>query len=428
MTFPFLLTALLLLPAKGDDWPHWRGKHADGTWREDGIVDELPDEIPAKWRAPIGAGYTGPTVADGRVYVMDRIEEPAERERIHCFAWEDGSPLWTHEYPCTYTISYKAGPRCSVTVHDGLAYGLGAMGLLHCLDAATGEVRWSVDLDAEFQIDMPRWGIAASPVVEGDLLIVPTSGTDGYLAAFDRRSGEERWRALEDRGNYSTPMVIDHAGRRVLVLVTADRIVGVAPESGDLLWEHPFKPRNWPIVAASPVLHEDMIFVTGFYDGALLLQLDPDELAVTELWRRRGPNELRTDGIHSTISTPLLRDGHLYGVDSYGQLRCLDLTDGSRVWEDLTAVPKARWSNIHFVQNGERTWMFNERGELILADLTPDGFREIDRGLLIRPTRGQLNQRDGVCWSHPAFAYRHVFVRNDEELICAGLSADATAR
>ena len=123
------------------------------------------------------------------------------------------------------------------------------------------------------------------------------------------------------------------------------------------------------------------------------------------------------------MSTPIIRDGHIYGVDSYGELRCLRLSDGARVWEDLTAVPRARWATIHFVQNGARTWMFNERGELILAELSPAGFRELDRARLIAPTLGQLNRREGVCWSHPAFAYQHVFARNDEELVCANLSA-----
>jgi outer membrane protein assembly factor BamB len=178
-----------------------------------------------------------------------------------------------------------------------------------------------------------------------------------------------------------------------------------------------------PLGVASPVLYEDMLFLSGFYDGSLLLRVDPDELRVEELWRRRGANERRTDSLHTIISTPLVRGGHVYGVDSYGEFRCLDLKDGERVWEDRTAVPRARWATIHFVQNGERTWMFNDRGELILAELSPGGFRELDRTFLIRPTRGQLNRRDGVAWSHPAFAYRHVFARNDEELVCADLSA-----
>jgi len=101
----------------------------------------------------------------------------------------------------------------------------------------------------------------------------------------------------------------------------------------------------------------------------------------------------------------------------------LKASNGDRVWEDLTATPKARWSNIHFVQNADRTWMFNERGELIIAKLSPQGFQEISRTKLIEPTNYQLNQRGGVCWSHPAFANRHVFVRNDKEIVCASLEA-----
>jgi outer membrane protein assembly factor BamB len=243
------------------------------------------------------------------------------------------------------------------------------------------------------------------------------------LIAFDKKTGEERWKALPDRGNYSAPIVIDQAGRRVLVILTGDRVVGADPASGSQFWEHPFPPRNMPLAVPSPVFSQGRLFFAGFYDGSLLLRVDPDELAVEEIWRRRGRNELSTDGLHSTISTPLLRDGHIYGVDSYGELRCLDVETGERVWEDLTAVPKARWSTIHFVQNEDRTWMFNERGELIIAELSPAGFREIDRAQLIVPTLGQLGQRDGVCWTHPAFAYRHVFVRNDEELVCFDLSA-----
>jgi outer membrane protein assembly factor BamB len=409
-----------------DDWPQWRGPRRDGTWTETDLVEAFEaEQLPLRWRAPIGSGYSGPVVADGRVLVMDRVTEPSGLERVHAFDWETGEKLWTHAYECSYSgISYTDGPRCSVLVHSGRAYSLGAVGHLFCLDAESGEVLWSHDLRSEYELRMPTWGIAAAPIVEGGLLIVPACGAeDAYLVAFDLESGEESWSALSDRGNYSAPIVIDQAGRRVLVCRSGDRVLGVDPASGQLLWEHDYPSRNMPLGVAAPVLHEDMLFLTGFYDGCLLLRLGQDELRVEELWRRVGRNERRTDGLHSTISTPLVRDGHAYGVDSYGELRCLRLSDGERVWEDRTAVPRARWATIHFVQNGARTWMFNDRGELILAELSPEGFHELDRARLIAPTLGQLDRRDGVCWSHPAFAYRHVFARNDEELVCADLSA-----
>jgi outer membrane protein assembly factor BamB len=153
------------------------------------------------------------------------------------------------------------------------------------------------------------------------------------------------------------------------------------------------------------------------------LNVHQNDLGVQQLWHRRGASEQRTEALHCCISTPMILGDHLYGVDSYGELRCLDLRTGDRLWENLTAVPKARWSNIHMVRNGERVWMFNERGELIIGRLAPDGFHEISRAKLIEPTEDQLNQRGGVAWSHPAFANRHIYARNDKELVCADLSA-----
>lgn len=411
--------------AAGDDWPQWRGPERDGVWRESGLVEKFSGPIlEPKWRAKIGSGYSGPTVADGRVYLTDRWTEEGSFERVHCFDQETGEPLWTHRYECSYRgVSYDAGPRASVLLHEGRAFSLGAMGHLNCLDAASGEVLWSKDLGAEYAIDMPIWGIAASPLIEDDLLIVPACGDDACLIAFEAETGDEVWTALSDPGNYSAPVVLDQAGERVLVYWSGERVVGLDPHSGELFWEVPFGPTRMPLGVASPVVEGDHLFVTGFYDGCLLLRLDQEETAVEELWRRRGQNEVRTDGLQSIISTPYLDGEHIYGVDSYGQLRCLRLADGERVWEDLTAVPKARWSTIHFVRNAERTWMFNERGDLIIARLTPTGYEEISRAHLLEPTLEQLGQRGGVCWSHPAFADRHVFARNDEVLVCADLAA-----
>jgi outer membrane protein assembly factor BamB len=428
---PILFGALWASPGAapaetpGIDWPQWRGPGRDGVWRESGLLRKFPAEFGAKWSVPVGSGYCGPTVAEGRVYVMDRLVTPREVERVHCFDWQNGRTIWTHEYPCTYErVSYKAGPRCTVLVADGRAYTLGAAGHLCCLDAASGDVLWSHDLDKTYGIAMPIWGIAASPLIEKNLLIVPVCGKEAYLVAFHAKTGKEVWRALRDRGNYSAPIVIEQAGRRVLVSWSGDRVVAVNPADGHLCWEVPFKPRNMPLGVPSPVLAGDKLFLTGFYDGSLMLELDQEKLAVRELWRRRGRNERNTDALHSTISTPVIIGEHIYGVDSYGELRCLRVSDGGRVWEDTSAVPRDRWATIHFVRNGGEVWMFNERGELILGTLSPDGFAELSRGKLIEPTVDQLKRGGkGVAWSHPAFAYRHVFIRNDKELRCIDLSA-----
>lgn len=409
----------------GDDWPQWRGEKRDGVWRETGLLETFPAKFNTKWSVPIGSGYCGPTVADGRVYVMDRELKPVQAERVHCFDWQTGRKIWTHRYPCTYDgFSYPAGPRCSVLVDDGHAYTLGAAGHLFCFEAVGGKEVWAHDLDQEYDVKIPSWGISASPIIHEDLLIVPVCGKDAYLVAFHTKTGKEAWRALSDRGNYSAPIIIEQAGQPVLVIWTANRVVAVDPRSGKLHWEVPFKAAKMPMGVAAPVLADNKLFLTGFFDGSLLIELDQEKLAAKELWRRRGRNERNTDALHSTIGTPIIIDDHIYGIGSYGELRCLKLSNGDRVWEDTTAVPRDRWATIHFVPNGDKVWMCNERGELLLGKLSPQGFEELTRGKLIDPTTDQLDRRGtGVAWSHPAFAYRHIFARNDKELRCVDLSA-----
>lgn len=423
--FGTAIVGLGLAAAHAADWPQWRGEHRDGVWSETGLVDKFAGpELKIKWRQPISSGYSGPTVADGRVFVTDRQLDPAQVERVLCFDEATGKPLWTHAYDCAYeNVGYTAGPRASVAVSEGLAYALGSMGHLNCLDAATGKVAWSKDLNQLYKIRMPIWGIAASPLVDGDLVIVQIGGEQACLVAFDRRNGQEKWKALPDNASYSAPIIVQQAGRRVLVCWTGDSVAGLDPTTGAALWNHPFKPAKMVINVATPVLEKNRLFFTSFYDGSLMLKLKSDELGVEQIWRRSGRDEQHTDALHSIISTPYLEGDYVYGVDSYGEFRCLDAKTGERVWESLEPTPKSRWSTIHMVRNGKRMFMFNERGQLLIAKLSPQGYEEISRSKLIEPTRVQLAQRGGVCWSHPAFANRAVFARNDEELVCASLAA-----
>ena len=165
------------------------GRSRDGVWREDGLLDKFAaDELKIPWRQPICSGYSGPTVADGRVFVTDRMVEPEQIERVHAFDEKTGEPLWTHGYDCQYVgVGYTAGPRASVTVDGDRAYSLGTMGHLFCFDAATGKVLWSKDCNTEYKIRMPIWGIAASPLVDGDLVIVQIGGEGACLVAFDKK-------------------------------------------------------------------------------------------------------------------------------------------------------------------------------------------------------------------------------------------------
>lgn len=425
--FIAILTASLFSDSgRGEDWPQWRGKNRDGVWTETGLVEKFAtDRLTPKWRAEIGAGYCGPTVANGRVFVMDRQTKPASTERVLCFDEKTGEKVWGYEYPCNYgSVRYPAGPRASVTIHEGKAYSIGSTGHTFCFDASDGKVLWQKDLEAVYDIDMPIWGIAASPLIYENLVILHIGGRGGAcVVALDRNSGQEAWRALNDQGQYSAPILVEQAGQPVVICWTGDSVAGLHAPTGKVLWRYVWKPRNMPIGVATPVVEKDRVFFTSFYDGSLMLRLLIDKTEVEKVWQIAGRNEQNTLALHTIISTPVFRDGYVYGVDSYGELRCLDGATGERLWEDTTATPRARWSNIHFVRNGDRYWMFNERGELIIGLLSPEGFKEISRAKLIEPTTAQLNERGGVCWSHPAFANRHVFVRNDKELVCASLEA-----
>ena len=219
----FLLSSIVV----ASDWPKWRGPNQDGTWNETGVIDHFQaEQLQPVWQAPISSGYTGPTVAEGYVYVMDRLTKPRQLERILCFDAQTGQQVWIHSYDCEYrNVGYTAGPRASVVVVGGLAYALGTMGHLHCLDARTGQIQWHKDLKQIYQIQMPTWGIAASPLIEDHRLILQVGGRTACLIALHRQTGEELWTARSDPASYATPILIDQAGQRVLGCYTGDHVV-----------------------------------------------------------------------------------------------------------------------------------------------------------------------------------------------------------
>ena len=421
-----LLLAFGILHVMGhsQDWPDWRGPDRDGVWETSGIVEQFDSEvIDLKWSVPIGPGYSGPTVSHGRVYVTDRLERPAQAERVLCFDEETGEEIWTFQYNCVYeNVGYPAGPRASVVVNAGKAYSLGTMGHLFCFDAGTGRLLWQKDLYTEYEMNIPIWGIAATPLVVDEKIIVHVSGSqNACVVAFHKDTGKEIWRNLDDRAGYSAPILIEKGGARVVVNWTEHSLSGLDPETGEVYWRFPWRTGSGMSIS-TPVLYKDHIFVSAFYSGSLLVNLGEDYTTAEIVWQREGESERKTDALHCVMNTPVIQDDFIYGVDSYGELRCLEFSTGDRVWEDLTAVNKDRWANIHFIQQGEHTWMFNEHGELLITRLSPTGMEEISRAKLIEPTRKQLPR--GVTWSHPAFANKHVFIRNDERLVCGDLSAE----
>jgi outer membrane protein assembly factor BamB len=457
-----LLSLAILLGTAGglraDDWPQWLGPQRDGVWRETGILDKFPKGGPkVRWRVELGGGYAGPAVADGKVYVTDRIlakgaKNPDDlfsrnavdgEERVRCLDEKTGERLWEHTYSCKYEISYPCGPRTTPLVAGGKVYTLGAMGDLVCLNARTGEKVWEKNLPKEYNTRVPLWGYSAHPLLDGDKLICLVGGKDSVVVAFDKDTGKEKWKALSLEGErteigYCPPMIYTAGGKRQLIIWHPESVNGLNPDDGKLYWSQKFTaPSNMSI--PTPLLAGDKLLVTGFYSGAMLLKLDADKPDASVLWKGKGRSEMpdKTDTLHSVMSTPVIKDGYIYGVCSYGELRCLKLESGERVWKDLTATSdskspskemkdQVRWGNAFLVPQGDRFFLFNEKGDLIIAKLSPKGYEELDRTHILDPTGhlGNFGGRRTIVWSHPAFANKSMYARNDKEIVCVSLAAE----
>jgi outer membrane protein assembly factor BamB len=440
---------LVVLPAsvRADDWPQWLGPKRDGVWRETGIVDKLdPVRLKVRWRTPIGGGYAGPAVSGNRVYVTDRVlaanarnpddafgrSPVAGSERVLCLDDASGEILWRHEYPCEYRVSYPAGPRTTPVVDSGKVYTLGAMGDLLCLNADTGKVIWSKNFPKDYEASVPLWGFSSSPLLDGDKLICLVGGEGSLLVAFHKDTGKELWRALSAREQgYCPPMIFDVGGTRQLILWDPFAVNSLDPETGKVYWSQKFQVRS-NLTIPTPRLADHLLLLSSFYNGSMMLKLATDKPAATVLWKGKSNSEQPrlTDGLHSIIATPVIKDRYIYGVCSYGALRCLKADAGERVWESYKATsggPEERWSTAFLVAHEDRFFVLNEKGDLIIARLSPKGYEEISRAHIIEPTNRMVaRQRQGgasVLWSHPAFAHRSIYVRNDKEIVSVSLAA-----
>jgi outer membrane protein assembly factor BamB len=306
-------------------------------------------------------------------------------------------------------------------VNSDKVYALGAEGHLFCFDAKAGRVLWSHQFTNDYSVPTPLWGFAGHPLLEGNKLICLVGGAGSVAVAFDKDSGRELWRALTAKEpGYAPPVIIDAGGKRQLILWHPEAVNGLNPETGAVYWSQPFLTRQGLIIS-TPRPWNDQLFVTAFYDGSLMLKLGGEKPEV--LWKSQKSSERDTDFLHSIMCTPFVEAGHIYGVCSYGQLRCLKADTGERLWETLAATTdgkEVRWANAFLVKNGNRFFLFNEKGDLIIAKLTPRGYEELSRAHLLDPTGTAAGR--AVVWSHPAFANRCIYARNDKEIVCASLA------
>lgn len=435
----FALPVLLAVTSlHADDWPQWLGPQRDAVWRETGLVEKFPEGGPkVRWRVPVNPGFSGPVVAGGRVFVTDRKvakgakvneEDPfdlsvvAGTERVLCLEEATGKTVWQQEYDAAYGVSYNTGPRATPVVSGGKVFTLGTEGHLLCLDAVNGKVIWSRAFKKDFGVKTPLWGFAAHPLLDGDKLICLVGGNGTAAVAFHKDTGKELWRSLSAKDpGYAAPTIIEAAGRRQLVIWTADAVNALDPETGQPLWSVPSKIRQ-AVSIATPRQLGDLLFVTSFYNGSLMVKLDAQRAGAEVLWATKKISEKDTTHLNALMTTPFLEAGHIYGVCNHGQFRCLEAATGKRVWEDraiVTAGKELECANAFIVKNGERFFLCLENGDLAIVTLSPAGVKELSRTKLLAPTLSYQGRE--VVWSHPAFANGHIIARNDKELVSVDL-------
>ncbi len=417
--------------ARADDWPQWMGPQRDNVWRETGLVDTLPAQPKIAWKAPVAGGYSGPAVVGGKVYVTDYVtaenvkvdnfgrKEFTGTERILCLDEKTGKQLWSQDHPEAYSISYPAGPRSTPLVHDGKVYAQGAEGQLACLDATSGNVLWAKSLKDTYNTKAALWGYASQPLIDGQNLIVLAGGAGSHCVALNKDTGEEVWRAGTAREQgYSPPVIIQQAGVRQLVLCSPEAVYAVEPETGKLLWSEEYEGSNGSIIM-TPIHHGNHLFIAGYDNKNLMLELSTDKPGAKKLWR-----DVEKHAMSPVNVQPFLMGDKIYGLDQSGELRCISIPSGDIDWSTTEPLGKRKLGSgsVFLVRSGDtdKFWMFAETGDLIIGQLTPQGFTELSRMHVIDATNTAFG-RD-VVWCAPAFANKRMYVRNDKELICVDLA------
>ncbi len=418
-----------------DDWPQWMGPQRDDVYRESGIVEEIPGGgLPILWRTPIHGGYAGPAVADGRVFVMDYVvtngkttNDPSTRdavkgtERVLCFDAKTGKELWTIRYERPYQISYASGPRTTPTVDGKLVYTLGAEGDLLCIEVGSGTIVWRKQLAEAYKTQAPTWGYAAHPLVYGELVITLAGGEGSVVVARDKNTGAERWRALSaSEIGYCPPSIQKLGGRDHLIIWDADALHALEPDTGKVVWTKPLKPRYGMSIAA-PRLAGNLLFASGIGEVSGIFPLNESGQPGESLWD--GKPKI---GVYCSNSTPTFDGKVIYGSDcGSGMMIAVNAQDGSRYWETFQPTTggerRASHGTVFITKHQDRFLLFTETGDLVIAKLSPESYVEVGRMHVLDPTSDAFGR--AVVWSHPAFADRKLFARNDKEIVCVDLSA-----
>lgn len=391
---PIQTVETLSTDLSGSYWTNFRGPNRDGSYRERPILTDWPTNgLTLLWRHPIGGGYASFVVAEGRAFT---IEQRRQREVVTSYDMETGYEIWSHSWDAEFRESMGgAGPRATPTWDEGRLYALGATGELYCLEAFDGSVVWSRNILTDNGAANLDWGMAVSPLVVGEKLIVLPGGLLGRsIVAYDKLSGEIIWTSLNDKQAYTSPMLVTLAGHEQILVVSAKRAMGLAVENGSLLWDFAWTT-SFDINATQPIIADkNHFFISSGYDhGATLVEV-----------RKKGPGfqaraVWQNNRMKNKFNSPVLHQGYVYGLDD-GILACLDVRTGERQWKG------GRYGYGQLLLASSHLVILTEKGDLVLVKATPERHEETARFSAIQ----------GKTWNNPVLSGGRLLVRNTTEM------------
>ena len=381
-------------------WTNYRGPSRDGKYDETPIRTNWPtDGLPVLWKQPIGGGYSSFVVAEGVAFT---IEQRRSQEIVAAYDLETGRELWTHGSDAEFRESMGGdGPRATPTWEAGRLYALGAEGDLRCFDARTGKLNWSKNILKDNGADNLQWGMSGAPLIVDDKVVVLPGGRAGKsVAAYNKMTGAPIWKSLNDTQAYVSPMLATLAGKRQILVETANRVVGLAPEDGSLLWETGWDTSMGINCSQPLVVDANRIFLSsGYGKGAALVEITAsnDGFSARKVWEN--------SSMKNKFNSSVLYNGNIYGLDE-GILTCVEINSGERRWKGgRYGYGQVLLANGHLI-------VITDTGELVLVKATPDKHTEV----------AKFSAIEGKTWNYPAIAGGRLLVRNQTQMACFDLS------
>lgn len=392
--------ATIALPGP-NDWPHWRGPSRDDVSKETRLLKQWPEGGPKLlWLSrEAGIGYSGPAIVNGRLFTAGADEKT---EYLYCFDAASGEKLWTTAIGDLYKNDWGNGPRATPSVDGDRVYMLSGRGDLVCARITNGKIIWQQAV-RNLETRIPRWGFAESVLVDGDQVVCTPGGSQGTMAAFDKMTGKLRWQSKEitDGAQYSSIIPMEVEGERQYVQITKEHVFGVAAKDGKLLWQHDFPGRT---VIPTPVVRSPYVYVSaGDGSGCMLLKIGPGN-AVEKIYQNK-----TMKNHHGGV---VLLGDHLYGHSDPIGWMCQDFLTGKQVWAERERFKKGPLTYA----DGRFYCLEEDTGQVVLADLSPDGWKEVSRFKL----DPQTTQRSpsGRIWTHPVVSNGRLYLRDVELLFC----------